>query len=110
LQSVISAPAILIEPLWVLASKLEPGDKGADNWTVRSHFARMAQLPILIQQPAATTRRHSSETNDNFFSNAVSIFSPFNLYMVIILFLSNRRASLNKPYQRKRAVPGEPYV
>ena len=35
LQSVTSAPAMVIEPLWVLAAKLEPGDSAADSWNVR---------------------------------------------------------------------------
>jgi hypothetical protein len=80
LQSVTSAPVMVIEPLWVWAAKLEPGDSGADSWTVRSYFARIAQLPMMKQQPAATISRHNKEPRDTFFWKPFPIFCPFNLY------------------------------
>jgi len=33
----------VIEPLWVCAAKVEPGDSGADSRTVLWYFARMLQ-------------------------------------------------------------------
>jgi hypothetical protein len=52
--------------LWVWAAKVEPGDRGADNCTVLWYFARMAQLPMLMEQPAKSTIEHSKQTSDAF--------------------------------------------
>jgi len=65
LQSATSAPSIVIEPLCVLAAKVEPGCRGADNWTFLSYFA-LQQLPILMQQPNMVVRKHSKKNSDTF--------------------------------------------
>jgi hypothetical protein len=79
LQSTTSAPFIVIEPLWVWAVNLEPGDKGADSWTCLSYFARMAQLPILILQPAKIISKHRKQPSDTLVKWWFFIFGSFKI-------------------------------